>query len=53
MGTLGAATYLTSNVEDIYQQVKNRNWSTLIECKYDPDSKAIESTERITEIYIT
>jgi hypothetical protein len=53
MGTLGAATYLTSNMEDIYQQVKNRNWSTLIECKYDPDSKAIESAERITEIYTT
>lgn len=51
MGTLGAAHYLTCNIEDIYQDVKNRRWSALIECRYDPDSRAIEATERITPLY--
>lgn len=51
MGTLGAAHYLTNNIEDLYQEVKNRRWSALIECRYDPDSRAIEATERITPLY--
>jgi hypothetical protein len=51
MGTLGAAHYLTGNIEDLYQQVRNRRWSALVECRYDPDSRAIEATERITPVY--
>lgn len=51
MGTLGAATYLCSHAEELYEQVKNRRWSVLIECRYDPDSRAIQSTEPITTIY--
>lgn len=52
MGTLGAAIYLTSNVDELYAQVKSRSWSTLIECRYDPDTRAIEAVDRLTEIYI-
>lgn len=52
MGTLGAATYLTNNIEELYAQVKGSSWSTLIECRYDPSTKAIESTDLLTEIYI-
>lgn len=51
MGTLGAATYLTSNVEELYAVVKNRRWSVLIECRYHPDTKAIEHIDPITDIY--
>ena len=51
MGTLGAATYLTSNVAELYQQVKHKRWSVLIECRYDPDSRIIQSTEPITPIH--
>lgn len=50
-GTLGAVHYLTSNISDIYTQVKARRWSTLIECRFDPDTRQIQSTERITQIY--
>lgn len=53
MGTLAAARYLVNNLEEIYREVKNRRWSILIECMYDPDSRAIESVERITPIYTT
>lgn len=51
MGTLGAATYLTSHVAELYQQIKNRRWSMLIECRYDPDTRKINSTAPITSIY--
>lgn len=51
MGTLGAAHYLTSNIEDLYEKVKNKRWSALIECRYDPDTRAIDTTERITPLY--
>jgi transcriptional regulator with XRE-family HTH domain len=51
MGTLGAAQYLTDNLEDLYSQVKTRRWSTIIECRYDPDTRKIESTERIAPVY--
>ncbi|MGQ0776583.1 MAG: sigma-70 family RNA polymerase sigma factor [Pseudonocardiales bacterium] len=53
MGTLGAATYLTDNLDSLYPRVKNRRWSVLIECRYDPDTRAIESTEPLTQLYIT
>lgn len=50
-GTLGAATYLTSNVKEIYDEVKGKTWSMLVECRWDPKTKAIESTDRLSEIY--
>jgi hypothetical protein len=51
MGTLGAATYLTENIVELYSTVRNRRWSALIECRYNPDTRAIGATDRITEIY--
>lgn len=52
MGTLGAAHYLADNIEDIYDQVKTKRWSTLIKCSYDPDTRVIQSTEAITDLYV-
>lgn len=51
MGTLGAVHYLTNNVDELYQEVKSRRWSALIACRYDADTREIESTERITPVY--
>ncbi len=51
MGTLGAAHHLTNNVDELYQEVKNRRWSALIACRYHPDTRVIESTERVTPVY--
>lgn len=50
-GTLGGATWLTENVKEIYDQVKNRRWSVLVECSFDEDSRQITSTSQLTEIY--
>jgi hypothetical protein len=51
MGTLGAAKFLADNVPDLYSVVRNRRWSMLIECRYDPDSRTILSTRPLTKIY--
>lgn len=51
MGTLGAAAYLTENIEDLYAQVRNKRWSMLIECRFDPNTREIQETKPITQIY--
>lgn len=51
MGSLGAATYLVNNLAEVYQEVKNRRWSVLIECRFDPDTREIEFVGRLTQIY--
>ncbi len=51
MGTIGAAKFLTDNLADLYASVRNKRWSTLIQCEYDPDTRAILTTQRITKIY--
>lgn len=51
MGTLGAATYLCGHVAELYEQVKNRRWSVLVECRYDPGTRAIQVADAITTIY--
>jgi hypothetical protein len=51
MGTLGTAHYLAGHVEDLYREVKNKRWSVLIECQFDPDTLEIRSTDTVTPIY--
>lgn len=51
MGTLGAATYLCENLAELYEQVKARRWSVLIECRFDPDTRQIQETRPITPVY--
>ena len=49
---LGAAAYLTDHIDDLYAEAKRGRWSVLIECRYDPDTREIQSTERLTQLYI-
>lgn len=51
MGTLGAATYLCEHLTELHEQVKNRRWSVLIECRFDPDTREIQQTRPMTPIY--
>jgi hypothetical protein len=53
MGTLGAAHFLAEHTEKLYSEAKNRRWSALIECLYNPDSRQITSTRQLTPIYTT
>lgn len=50
-GTLAAVQHLTGNMKELYEQVKGKRWSMLIGCRYHPDTKEIESTDPITQIY--
>lgn len=51
-GTLGAAHFVSDNITDLYREVKNRRFSVLVTCHYDPkDPKKIIATERLTPIY--
>jgi hypothetical protein len=51
MGTLGAAQYLTNNLSELYSSARTGRWSTLIASHYDPDTRRIASTDRVTPIY--
>jgi hypothetical protein len=51
-GTLGAAHHVTTNLGELYKELKTRRFSTIIECKFDPkDQRKILSTERVTKLY--
>lgn len=51
MGTLGAAKYLTEHIHDLHQEVKNRRWSTLVEVRYDAESREIHEIVQLTPVY--
>jgi hypothetical protein len=51
-GTLGAAHFVADCIVELYREVKNRRFSVLAVCHYDPnDRKKILATERLTLIY--
>jgi Helix-turn-helix len=51
-GTLGAAHFVVDNIAELYREVKNRRFSVLVVCHYDPkDRKKILTTERLTSVY--
>lgn len=51
-GTLGAAHFVTTNLSDLYKEVKTRRFSAIIECKFDPkEQRKVISTERVTPLY--
>lgn len=51
MGSVGAARFLADNLADLYATVRNKRWSTLVECRFDPDTRSVVSTKRLTKIY--
>jgi hypothetical protein len=51
-GTLGAAHYVANNLPELYKDLKNRRFSTVILCHYDTaDPRKVISTERVTPLY--
>lgn len=51
IGTLGAAQYLEEHLDDLYREVKNRRFSVLLACHYQPKSRSITRVEPITPIF--
>lgn len=51
-GTLGSAHYVANNLADLYKEVRNRRFSMVIKCEYDPnDQRKILSSERVSPLY--
>ncbi|WP_307799119.1 sigma-70 family RNA polymerase sigma factor [Micromonospora antibiotica] len=51
MGTLGVARYLHDHLDELYREVKNRRFSLLVACTYDPRKRTIEKVEALTSIH--
>jgi hypothetical protein len=51
VGSNGVIDYLTRELADLYEQVGTRRFSTLIASEYDPATRAITSSRRITPLY--
>ncbi|MGR6921109.1 hypothetical protein ACU635_43295 [[Actinomadura] parvosata] len=50
-GAAGAVHYLESELSSLYREVRNRRFSMLISCRYNPETHQIVSSQRITPIY--
>lgn len=50
-GAAGVVHYLNNELGWLYREVRHRRFSMLIQCRYDPDTHAIISSERITPVY--
>ncbi|MFB4280891.1 sigma-70 family RNA polymerase sigma factor [Nonomuraea sp. MTCD27] len=50
-GAAGVVHYLSHELGSLYREVRHRRFSMLIQCRYDPDTHAIISSERITPVY--
>lgn len=51
-GTLAAAHFIADNIVDLHKDLKNRRFSAVISCDFDPkDRRKIISTKAVTPIY--
>lgn len=51
-GPGGVADYLSSRLGELYREVRMRRFSTLIECEFDPETRAATGNRRLTPIYV-
>jgi hypothetical protein len=52
-GNSGAMHYLEGHLEELYGEVRTGRFSTIIACRFDPDSHQVTSSERVTPLYRT
>jgi hypothetical protein len=50
-GNSGAMHYLEGHLEELYGEVRTGRFSTIISCRFDPDTRQILSSERVTPLY--
>jgi hypothetical protein len=51
MGSSGVVHWLSSELASIYSELRLRRFSTLISCQFDPATREITSSERVTPLY--
>jgi hypothetical protein len=45
--------YLEGHLEELYGEVRTGRFSTIIACRFDPNSRQVVSSERVTPLYRT
>jgi len=50
-GNSGAMHYLEGHLEELYGEVRTGRFSTIISCRFDPDTRQVISSERVTPLY--
>jgi hypothetical protein len=51
-GTVGAAQYLADSLAELHRTVKQRRFSVLLSCQYDPTSREIKNVEPLAPLRI-
>lgn len=51
IGANGVVHYLERNLAELYREVRTKRFSTLISCRYNPDTLEVTESRRVTPIY--
>lgn len=51
IGANGVVHYLENNLAELYREVRTRRFSTLISCRYDPETLEVLESRRVTPLY--
>ncbi|PIM70477.1 transcriptional regulator [Streptomyces sp. JV178] len=51
IGASGVVHYLENNLAELYREVRTRRFSTLISCRYDPQTLEVLESRRVTPLY--
>src|SRR5690606_3359664 len=52
VGAAGVVHYLSNHLEDLYRDVRRqRRWSLLVSCRYDPETREVTASEAVTPVY--
>jgi len=51
MGSSGVVHWLSGHVAEIYREVRDRRFSTLISCEFDPATRQVTASERVSRVY--
>ncbi|GAB2960448.1 sigma factor-like helix-turn-helix DNA-binding protein [Streptomyces heilongjiangensis] len=51
IGASGVVHFLENNLAELYREVRTRRFSTLISCRYDPQTLEVLESRRVTPLY--
>lgn len=50
-GVSGGLHYIVNNLAELYEEVGKGRFSAFVRCEFDPETRQITSSERVTELY--
>lgn len=51
IGTQGAVALIETDIAELYAETRGKRFSTLVQCRYDPDTLRVSAAERVTPLY--